>query len=280
MRKPFLQQLKTTFAMLAGAVIALGAAHGQTSAPPTGTPKDLATTINAIIAEPAVSRTHWGVMVTTMDGQRIFALNEGQLFQPASNAKLFTTAAALAVLKGVTFQTKLVAKGRFTGTSTLEGDLILAGDGDANLSGRPVPYAAPTSQAKHAPALHYIEEMADAVAASGLKRVEGDIVGDDTLFPWEPYPIDWAIDDAVWGYGAPVSALTINDNQIRLTIRPGNGVGEPAQTTLDPAIPYYTIDTSGLMTGAAKTPSRVESDLSDRGSCASTAPLRSAHRRM
>ena len=41
----------------------------------------------------------------------------------------------------------------------------------------------------------------------GLKVVTGDVVGDDTLFPWEPYAEDWAIDDAVWGYGAPVSAF-------------------------------------------------------------------------
>ena len=60
--------------------------------------------------------------------------------------------------------------------------------------------------------------MADQVAATGLKVVNGDVVGDDTLFPWEPYPEDWSIDDAVWGYGAPVSALTINDNQIKVTV--------------------------------------------------------------
>ena len=63
--------------------------------------------------------------------------------------------------------------------------------------------------------------MADQVAKTGLKVVNGDVVGDDTLFPWEPYPEDWSIDDAVWGYGAPVSALTINDNQIEVTVTPG-----------------------------------------------------------
>ena len=53
------------------------------------------------------------------------------------------------------------------------------------------------------PALRYLEEMADQVAKTGLKVVNGDVVGDDTLYPWEPYPEDWSIDDAVWGYGAP-----------------------------------------------------------------------------
>ena len=49
--------------------------------------------------------------------------------------------------------------------------------------------------------LRYLAEMADQVAATGLKVVNGDVVGDDTLFPWEPYANDWTIDDAVWGYG-------------------------------------------------------------------------------
>src|ERR1700737_3807921 len=76
--------------------------------------------------------------------------------------------------------------------------------------------------------LRYLEAMADQVAATGLKVVNGDVVGDDTLFPWEPYPQDWSIDDTVWGYGAPVSALTINDNQIKVTVTPGAVAGQPA----------------------------------------------------
>ena len=85
--------------------------------------------------------------------------------------------------------------------------------------------------------LRYLEEMADQVAATGLKVVNGDVVGDDTLFPWEPYAEDWSIDDAVWGYGAPVSALTINDNQIKVTVTPGERWAKPATVTVDPAVP-------------------------------------------
>ena len=219
--------------------------------------------IDALLADPVVSRAHWGIKVTAMDGSPIYSLNGGQLFQPASNAKLFTTAAAMALLGGgTTFETKVLAKGSFDGAEKLTGDLVLVGGGDANLSGREIPYVAPALRPKPtppaAPALRYLEEMADQVAKTGLKVVNGDVVGDDTLFPWEPYAEDWAIDDAVWGYGAPVSALTITDNQLKVTVTPGVTAGKPAIVTVDPAVPYYTVDVSGLTTGAAKSGSHVQ----------------------
>ncbi len=165
-----------------------------------------------------------------------------------------------------TFETKIVARGVFGSAETLTGDLVLVGAGDANLSGREVPYVAPALRPKTAPGasvlaevnpLRYLEAMADQVAATGLKVVNGDVVGDDTLFPWEPYPQDWAIDDAVWGYGAPVSALTINDNQIKVTVTPA-AAGGPATVVVDPAVPsYYTLDVS-VTTGAKKSGSHVQ----------------------
>jgi D-alanyl-D-alanine carboxypeptidase/D-alanyl-D-alanine-endopeptidase (penicillin-binding protein 4) len=245
---------RPAFALLASLSLAATLA-AQTTVPTT--PADLAATINAMVAEPAVSHAHWGVMVTTMDGAPIFALNEGQFFQPASNAKLFTTAAALALIPESTFETKIDGKGHFDGPGTLNGDLVLIGGGDANLSGRLLPYAPASASA---PPLRYLEQMADAVAKSGLKRVNGDVLGDDTLFPWQPYATDWAIDDAVWGYGAPVSALTLNDNQIKLTITPSAMVGYPPRVNFDPDIPYYPVDASGLTTGERKSTSHVEID--------------------
>jgi serine-type D-Ala-D-Ala carboxypeptidase/endopeptidase (penicillin-binding protein 4) len=228
---------------------------------------ELGAKIAGLVAEPAVVRAHWGVYVTGLDGAPIYGLNEGQLFQPASNAKLYTTAAAMALLGPLqhsfsAFQTQVVGKGVFSGAKSLKGDLVLVGDGEANLSGRALPYVSPGARPKTSvptpDPLHALADMADQVAATGLKRVSGDVVGDDTLFPWEPYAADWSIDDMVWGYGAPVSALTINDNQIKMTVSPGSAAGSPAIMTVDPAMPYYTLDISDLKTGAKKSGSHVE----------------------
>ncbi len=204
-----------------------------------------------MIAEPAVSRAHWGVMVAGIDGTPVYSLNDAQFFQPASNTKLFTTAAAMALLGGgKTFQTRVFAKSAVSKDGQLDGDVVLLGGGEANLSGRDLPYLSPALRPKPAPGappppepdpLRYLAEMADQVVATGLKVITGDIIGDDTLFPWEPYPSDWSIDDAVWGYGAPVSALTIADNQLRLTIKPAARPGDPATVDLQQAVPFYVV---------------------------------------
>ncbi|NYF49846.1 D-alanyl-D-alanine carboxypeptidase/D-alanyl-D-alanine endopeptidase [Tunturiibacter gelidoferens] len=224
----------------------------------------LAQAIAGLLEEPVVARDHWGIAVVGIDGAPIYALNDGQLFQPASNAKLFTTAAAMALLGAkATYQTKVLARGVFDDGGKLTGHLVLVGNGDANLSGRVLPYVAPVPGEKAAAEdsgfapLRYLEEMADQVAATGLKSVQGDVIGDDTVFPWEPYAQDWAIDDAVWGYGAPVSALSVNDNQIKVTITPGDAVGAPASVVFDPAMTYYTLDVAGT-TGAVKSGSTVQ----------------------
>jgi serine-type D-Ala-D-Ala carboxypeptidase/endopeptidase (penicillin-binding protein 4) len=222
---------------------------------------DLARTIAALLEEPAVMRAHWGIDVVGMDGAPIYSLNEGQLFQPASNAKLFTTAAAMALLGGGrTFETRIVAGGGGS-PGWVNGNLILVGDGDPNLSGRELPYVSPAARPKPAPPtplpLRYLEDLADQAVKSGLKMVTGDVVGDDTLFPYEPYAEDWTIDDAVWGYGAPTSALSVNDNQIKVTVTPNAVAGQPVSVVLDPDVPYYTVNTA-VTTVAAKSASSVE----------------------
>ena len=221
----------------------------------------LAAQIGELLADPAVARDHWGILVTNLDGATIYALNEAQLFQPASNAKLFTTAAAMAMLRpDDRFTTRVIAEGKLA-RGTLHGNLILRGSGDATFAtGYSLPYIPPSQRPKDAPAsapLGDIDELAVQVAAKGLRVVDGDIVGDDTLFD-TPYAESWSIDDMVWGYGAPVSALTIHDNQIDATLAPGVSGQGPATITLTPDLPYYRINAQ--MPGYAWTPSVLTQD--------------------
>jgi D-alanyl-D-alanine carboxypeptidase/D-alanyl-D-alanine-endopeptidase (penicillin-binding protein 4) len=80
-----------------------------------------------------------------------------------------------------------------------------------------------------------------------VRRIDGDIVGDDTAWVYRPYATGWAQDDLAWEYGAPVGALTLNDSSIEATLRPGSRAGEPAGITLQPAIEYFAID-NGVIT--------------------------------
>lgn len=203
--------------------------------------------IDALVHEPQVARAHWGVHVTKLDGTPIVAMNEGQLFMPASNNKLFTTATTMALLGGEhRFTTAVYAEGLIT-RGVLDGNIDLYGEGDANFSGRTIPYVPPAKrpQGVQPPPneLRYIDELADQIKAKGITRIDGDVVGDDTLMPWQPYASDWSIDDALWYYGAPVNALMIADNAINIKIAPGANAGDAAVVTLNPALPFYEIDT-------------------------------------
>ena len=239
-----------TTAILLSACVALG----QTSRRPATRSQThveaqpLQQQIEAITREPALARAHWGVHVTKLDGTPLVTLNEGQLFQPASNAKLFTTAAAMALLPmDERLKTQVIGSGYYK-EGGFEGDLVLRGAGDANLSGRAVPYRRANPNELKAPRdeLRYIGELAGQIKAAGILRVQGDVVGDDSLFPWDPYPADWSIDDAPWYYGAPISGLMVADDSLTLTIHPataaGEGDGGAPLASFDPPLPYYTVD--------------------------------------
>jgi D-alanyl-D-alanine carboxypeptidase/D-alanyl-D-alanine-endopeptidase (penicillin-binding protein 4) len=87
-----------------------------------------------------------------------------------------------------------------------------------------------------------LDDLTAQVAAHGVKRIEGDIVGDDTWYVWQPYATGWSIDDPRSDDGAPISALTINDNTFTLTVRPGAAAGDLAVLSLNPPVEYYRID--------------------------------------
>jgi len=219
----------------------------------------LAIQVNRLLAQPDISGAHWGISVTTLDGKQVFALNDGQLFEPASNAKMFTTATAAALLPlTLTYTTNVVAEGAIDNAGTLHGDIAILGVGDPNISGRVLPYSEKTERTT-AP-LAALEAMADQVVKSGVKQIDGDVIGDDTWFPAERYGTGWSWDDLVWLYGAPISALMVNDNAVFLNADPGAQAGDAVTPQWDPELPssvtpYYALENS--LTTAAATPDRM-----------------------
>lgn len=203
-------------------------------------------------ASSEAQRAFWGVQVVDLaSGRTLYAHNAGSLFVPASNAKLFTLALALARLgPDYRFQTRVLAEQPPDADGRVTGGLRLVGSGDPNLSGRTIPYQPAAASGNP---LAAIDALADQVAARGVKRVVDGIVGDDTWYVWEPYPEGWAVDDTQFDYGAPVSALSVNDNAISVTVRPGAAAGDLAAITVNPAFDYYTIQNQVQTVGARGT---------------------------
>jgi len=209
----------------------------------------------ALESSPAVRSAEWGIEIVDLEsGRTLYHHNSGSFFVPASNTKLFTIAMALARLGADhTFVTRVMADASPDAAGRIAGDLRLVGGGDPNLSARVIPYK-PGPPAGDP--LAAIEDLADQIAAHGVTRIAGDIVGDDTWYVWEPYATGWGLDDPKSDDGPPVSALTINDNTIALHVQPAGRAGEPAWLRLNPALEYYRI-ANRVHTGAAGSARRV-----------------------
>lgn len=180
--------------------------------------------------------------VRLSDGRVLYTRNADRLFIPASNMKLFTTALALSILGGeYRLSTQVGARVPIDPSGTLPGDLELVGGGDPSLSGREYPYRSHASSVAIY-SFQPIDELAGQLAALGLKRIDGNIVGDDTRYVWEPQPGPWSSDSATREYGAPVSALILNDNTFAVTFRPAERAGDLARVALVPAFENFVID--------------------------------------
>ena len=212
-------------------------------------PKPLQDRIARVLAAPDLARGFWGLEVTSLSGQTLYSLNPDKLFTPASNTKLFTTAAALALIgPDYKFRTTVETIASLDRYGRLNGDLFLVGRGDPNLSGRELPYDLRTQRNDHP--IQALETLADALVQKGVKYVDGDIVADDSYFAFERYGEGWSQDDLVWADGAPVSALTINDNVVFVNILPADRPGEKAFVTVTPFADYYRLDNRIITTPA------------------------------
>src|SRR6266478_6667425 len=198
--------------------------------------------IAVILADPELARGFWGIEIVSLrTGKVLYSQNSDKLLTPASNTKLFTTSAALALIgPDYKFRTSVETTGSLDKHGRLSGDLLLVGRGDPNLSGRELPYDLRTQRNDHP--IKVLENLADSLVQKGVKYVDGDLIADDSYFAFERYGEGWSQDDLVWGDGAPVSALTINDNVVFVSILPADRAGDRAFVSVLPFADYYQID--------------------------------------
>ncbi|MBP8275245.1 MAG: D-alanyl-D-alanine carboxypeptidase/D-alanyl-D-alanine-endopeptidase, partial [Acidobacteria bacterium] len=216
--------------------------HPSTRAPEhqsTNAPEHLRGDLDAIFADPALSRGMISARIDSLrTGETIYAKNADKLVMPASNMKILTmTVAAETLGWNFTYQTKLEAVGQIS-DGVLNGDLIVVGGGDPTIlsnDGGPAPLFA---------------EWAAALRKAGITRVNGRIIGDDAFFDDDTLGMGWSWDDLVFGYGAPISGLSYNENQVVVRITPGAKAGDPAKVELSPAVGHGLVVTTDVVTQA------------------------------
>lgn len=217
-------------------------AFPQTTAAPK-TVAELQTRISQILAKPELAPALVGIKVTSLDSGRVlFEGNAEKLLRPASNMKIYTVATALDRLSpDYRFVTSVYAAARPDTAGVVRGDLRIYGRGDPSIAAR----------FNNGDYFKTIDELAARIVAAGVKRVEGDLVGDETYFVGPKYGAGWEWEDLTWYYGAEVTPLTVNDNALDLFIKPGATVGQPAVITTGPPDPLLTIVNN--VTTSAKT---------------------------
>jgi D-alanyl-D-alanine carboxypeptidase/D-alanyl-D-alanine-endopeptidase (penicillin-binding protein 4) len=189
--------------------------------------------IAEVLDKPQLAPAMVGIKVTSLEtGKVLFEENASKLLRPASNMKLYTVAAALDRLSpDYRFVTSVYASARPDTAGILRGDLTIYGRGDPSIAAR----------FNGGDYFKGINDLASQIAAAGVKRVEGDLVGDETYFIGPRYGSGWTWEDLQWWYGAEVSALTANDNALDLIVKPGSAVGMPAVITTGPPDPLLAI---------------------------------------
>lgn len=215
-----------------------------TAVPAVAAPKPVSTAAVASLQERVKTRldqaaigTRFGLVVAAEDGRELIAISPDDRFIPASNTKMFTTAAGMAFLSGIN-QADAQSGAAVSLESGKRGatDVVLIGNGDARLSSTPECVT------------DCLAALADAVAAK-TRRVN-DIIGDDTLFPVQRWSPGMSWNNIPSGDGTGVSALTLDDNRVVLLITP-LAPGEAPK--LEMSVPYYEVENRAVTVVSGKT---------------------------
>lgn len=187
--------------------------------------------IDSVFNDEMFANAFWGAKIISLsDSSVLYSRNENKLFMPASNEKILTTSTGLKVL-GADF--RYVSELKYSGVikdSVLEGNLYLYSNGDPTLYTRF--FDSP---------LHLFNYYTEALLSVGIKKINGNIIGDDSAFEDDHLGYGWAYDGlSVW-YSAPFGPLQLNENYVDIKVIAGNNAGD--SVTLDPNIKskYFNI---------------------------------------
>lgn len=216
---------------------ATGTARTSARLTASGAPRtleELQSRISELARRPELMQAQFAVKVTSLDtGRTLFEENARKLLLPASVMKIYTVAAALDRLTpDFRFKTSVYADAKPDASGTVKGNLTIYGRGDPSIS----------ATFNNGDYFKAVRELADQIAAAGVKRVEGDLVGDESYFTGPPHGFAWSWADLQWYYGAEVSALSVNNNAIDLFVKPGASVGAQGSITTGPPTPLVTIN--------------------------------------
>jgi len=211
--------------------------------------QDLAAALDAFVGDPALAGARVGVhVVDVATGDVLAAHDHDRGFMTASNMKLVSSVTALAVLgPDHVFETRVATAGDLVEGGVLKGDVYLIGSGDPTLGGRQEPSP-----------LAVMERLAAAVRQTGVRTIEGRIIGVDDVHADEVMGKGWQWDYQSSGYAAQISGLCFAENVARITIAPGEKAGDWARVKVDPDVGFLAVGPVRTAAAGAKADLQVE----------------------
>ena len=206
-------------------------------------PNTLNSRIQLLLKNPSLKNVSYGISIVSIKkNTSLFSYRDNDLFSIASNMKLITTAAALEYLgPDFEYKTSVDAHGVIT-AGELNGDIIIRGSGDPNLSGRFYNGNITTVP----------ESWASAIKNKGIHKITGAIIADDSVFDRIYTNPTWPENQLSEWYCAPSGGLSFNDNCVDITLVSDKNPGNTVIPLIDPNTSYFTIFNNCVSTSNKK----------------------------
>jgi len=180
-----------------------------------------------LINNPMLENANISLMVKELGTNKIvYQFRPNNVTIPASTMKLVTTATALELLgPSFCFQTKLEIDGTLSSTGVLNGNLYIRGGGDPTLGSEKMGDA------------DFLKKWVEAVKECGIKKINGQIVADGTLFDDEGVNPKWTWEDIGNYYAAGAYGISYMDNTFKLVLKSGSVGTIPEILRTEPELP-------------------------------------------